>query len=398
MDVLRFALALLTLLAIMPVAVYCLEVIAGCWSRRRTANTNSTAARPRIAVIVPAHNEEAGIAATLASIQPQLAPGDRLLVVADNCSDGTAQAASRHGASVAERSDEYRRGKGFALAFGLEQLAPDPPDVVLFFDADCRLGPQTVDTLAREAAARQRPVQALYLCEPTTQGGPQQALSAFAFRFKNLVRTAGISNLGGGCYLTGSGMALPWALVDKVAWATGNVVEDMQLGIDFTLAGYPPVFAPAAQVYSNLPESDAALLTQRRRWEHGFLSTALSQVPLLLSQAVEHRSWALLIVALDMMVPPLALLSLGLISAGLVALLLYLIGLGAWPLAIVTTAACGFASATLLGWFIHCRDVVPLKLWLQVPRYVLAKVPLYLEFLTRREQQWIRTARTPARR
>ena len=47
-------------------------------------------------------------------------------------------------------------------------------------------------------------------------------------------------------------MALPWALVDKVAWATGNVVEDMQLGIDFTLAGYPPVFVPDAIVTAHI--------------------------------------------------------------------------------------------------------------------------------------------------
>jgi hypothetical protein len=104
-------------------------------------------------------------------------------------------------------------------------------------------------------------------------------------------------------------MGLPWGLVDKVAWATGNVVEDMQLGIDYALAGYPPLVVPEVKVLSDLPATESGLLSQRRRWEHGFLMTALAQVPQLLSQCFERRSWSLLVMACDMAVPPLALLS-----------------------------------------------------------------------------------------
>jgi cellulose synthase/poly-beta-1,6-N-acetylglucosamine synthase-like glycosyltransferase len=394
MDVIRFFLIVMSLLAVSPVAVYCLEVIASCWSQRSKHADASESPRPRVAVIVPAHDEQAGIAATLRSIQSQLAPDDQLLVVADNCQDQTAAIAGRLNATVLERRDEYRRGKGFALAFGLEKLSADPPPVVLFFDADCRIGPGTVDLLAREAHVAQRPAQALYLCEPTADGGAQQRISALAFRFKNLIRTAGMTRLGGGCYLTGSGMALPWSLVDKVPWATGNVVEDMQLGIDFTVAGYPPRFVPAATVLSNLPASAAGLLAQRRRWEHGFLATALNEVPLLLTQAVEHRSWALLVLAVDLAVPPLALLSMALGVIWMAALLIWLIGLGGMPLAIATWAGFSFAGATLLGWAMHCRDVAPASLLLQVPRYLLSKIPLYLQFITRREQRWVRAERT----
>jgi len=392
MEVIRFFLVVVSLLAVSPVAVYCLEVIASCWNKRRGQSPGQPS-RPRVAVLVPAHDEQAGIAATLRSIQTQLRPDDQLVVVADNCKDKTAAVARELKATVLERRDEYRRGKGFALAFGLEHLSASPPPVVLFFDADCKIGPATVDLLAREAHATQRPAQALYLCEPTGDGSPQQRISSLAFRFKNLVRTAGMTRLGGGCHLTGSGMALPWHLVDRVPWATGNVVEDMQLGIDFTVAGHPPRFVPEATVYSNLPSSDAGLLAQRRRWEHGFLATALDQVPTLLAQAVERRSWALLVLAVDLVVPPLALLSMALTAAWLLCMLLWLVGLGVWPLAIVTAAAWSFSAATVLGWAVHCRDVAPAGLLLQVPRYLLAKVPLYLHFLTQREQRWVRAER-----
>jgi cellulose synthase/poly-beta-1,6-N-acetylglucosamine synthase-like glycosyltransferase len=344
-------------------------------------------------VIVPAHDEEAGIAASLRSIQAQLRPGDHLVVVADNCADKTASVARQFKATVLERRDEYRRGKGFALAFGLEHLSTHPPDVVLFFDADCRLGPNTVETLAQEAYATGWPAQALNLCEATEGGSPQQRISSLAFRFKNLVRIAGMTRLGGGCHLTGSGMALPWKLVDKVAWATGNVVEDMQLGIDFTIAGYPPRFVPEAQVVSSLPTSAAGQLAQRRRWEHGYLATALDQVPVLFSQAFERRSWALLVLAIDMLVPPLALLSMALAGAWFIAALIWLVGLGGGPLVVVTTAILSFGVATLLGWSRHCRDFAPVSLLWQVPGYILLKAPLYLQFLTQREQRWVRAER-----
>jgi cellulose synthase/poly-beta-1,6-N-acetylglucosamine synthase-like glycosyltransferase len=345
-------------------------------------------------VLVPAHNEASGIAATLRSIQPQLLPHDRLVVIADNCTDATAAVAGEQGATVLERHDEYRRGKGFALAFGLNRLGDDPPEVVVFLDADCRLEEHALTRLANAAKERQRPVQGLYLCNATEEQNAKQVLSALAFRFRNLIRMWGLNRLGGPCHLTGSGMALPWALVDKVAWATGNVVEDMQLGIDFTLAGYPPVFVPAAIVTSDLPSSDSAMQTQRRRWEHGFLATALSQVPPLATQAVERRSWSLALLALDMTVPPLALLSMALVVGGSLAALLWLVGLTSGPLLVVAIAWFAFVAATLLGWAVHCRQVVPLSTFLSVPRYIVGKLPLYAEFLTRREKAWVRTERT----
>jgi cellulose synthase/poly-beta-1,6-N-acetylglucosamine synthase-like glycosyltransferase len=396
MEVLQVFGFILALLAAVPVAIFCLEVLVGCWPARRTAEARGESARPRLAVIVPAHNEETGIAATLRSIQQQLQPRDRLLVIADNCSDTTATVARERQALVFERCDEMRRGKGFALAYGLDQLHVDPPDVVVFLDADCRLEADALTHLARAAHYQQRPVQALYLCHATVDRHARQVLSALAFRFRNLIRTLGLNRLGGPCHLTGSGMALPWWLVDKVAWATGNVVEDMQLGIDYTLAGYPPVFVPSAVVASDLPAGDSAQRAQRRRWEHGFLSTALTQAPRLAREAAARGSWPLALLALDMLVPPLALLALALVAGSLLALGLWLVGFGWLPLAVAATAVSAFAGATLIGWSVHCRREVPLSAFLAVPAYVLAKVPLYLEFLVRREKQWVRTERSSA--
>ena len=77
-------------------------------------------------VLVPAHDEETGLPITLAELRTQLAAGDRVLVIADNCTDGTARVARAAGADVLERTDAHRRGKGYALAAGVQALAAAP--------------------------------------------------------------------------------------------------------------------------------------------------------------------------------------------------------------------------------------------------------------------------------
>jgi cellulose synthase/poly-beta-1,6-N-acetylglucosamine synthase-like glycosyltransferase len=89
------------LLILLPVLVLFVQVLLGCLPARPLPM--ATGKRARVAVLVPAHDEASVIRATLASITPQLAAGDRLLVVADNCSDDTATLARQAGAQVVER-------------------------------------------------------------------------------------------------------------------------------------------------------------------------------------------------------------------------------------------------------------------------------------------------------
>src|SRR5262245_47091316 len=99
------------LLAI-PVSIFCLEIVAAiALAQRPYATRQGHGARGRVAVLVPAHNESRGLQSTLADVQSQLRPGDRLLVVADNCDDDTAAVAVAAGADVVERHDISKRGK-----------------------------------------------------------------------------------------------------------------------------------------------------------------------------------------------------------------------------------------------------------------------------------------------
>src|SRR5262249_29887697 len=130
------------------VTVFFFEImVATALSQSRRSVPSPHSARPRVAVLVPAHNESSGLLPTLKNIQSQLLQGDRLLVVADNCSDDTAAVARAAGIATVERNDPTKRGKGYALDWGVRHLNANPPEIVIFVDADCRLADRAIDVL-----------------------------------------------------------------------------------------------------------------------------------------------------------------------------------------------------------------------------------------------------------
>src|SRR4029079_3209775 len=140
-------LALAVLLAI-PVTVLLIEILAALSLPQRQLLLNlANETRQRVTVLVPAHNESAGILPTLEDIKIQMLAGDRLIVIADNCIDDTAAVAKAAGAEVIERNDAKKRGKGHALDYGLKHVSLGPPAIVMIIDADCRLKSGAIDHL-----------------------------------------------------------------------------------------------------------------------------------------------------------------------------------------------------------------------------------------------------------
>ncbi|MCL2429132.1 MAG: glycosyltransferase family 2 protein [Alphaproteobacteria bacterium] len=377
-----------------PIAVLFTEILAATLlSHRKRSPGSRNCPRPTIAVLVPAHDEEAGIAHTLADIRTELDTGDTLLVVADNCSDSTAIVARAAGAQVAERQDRTRRGKGYALDFGMRCLSAAPPEVVIIVDADCRLAPGALDELARTAAATNRPVQALNLMTAPAPAAANLKAAQFAWRVKNWVRPLGLGALNLPCQLMGTGMAFTWPVLKSAALASGDIVEDLKLGLDLALAGHPPLFCPSAVVTSEFPPSVEAARRQRERWEHGHLLTSLVMAPRLIAAALRRGNLALLALALDLAVPPLALLGLMIVATLVVAGLLAAMGNFAALWAGLTDLAV-FVLTVVVAWTRFGRDVVPARTLASVAGFVWAKLPIYGRLLLRGPAaQWIRTDR-----
>lgn len=359
--------------------------------------------RPSVDVLVPAHNEQSVIAATIASILPQLNPSDRLLVVADNCTDATASVARSMGAEVVERHDEDHRAKGYAVAYGLEILQPESRDVVLMVDADCHVGDDAVDRLVRQAETMGCPAQASYeMPSPVTSDGCNvsawSAVSSFAVSVKNQVRPIGLDRLGFGCILYGSGMAFPAAVARKPNWASDNIVEDMKVCYDLMVAGHSPRFCPAAMVTASLPENHQNAIEQRKRWEHGHLFTIVTQTPRLIFHATTSLRPSLLVAAIDLMIPPLALLvQIWLVATLVTAVATVLLSLSWWPTGILLLAGMNIALAVLTAWWSHGRNQLSIAQLCSVPFYIVSKLPLYVSAVFRRQRAWRRTERDAAK-
>jgi cellulose synthase/poly-beta-1,6-N-acetylglucosamine synthase-like glycosyltransferase len=389
-DVLLFAAA--ALIAV-PSTVFLLEVLLARAGRPAAAAVAPTQLRPSVAVLVPAHDESGGIAEALATVVPQLATGDRLLVVADNCSDDTAAVARAAGAEVVERDDPCRRGKGYALDFGVRALAGRPPQVVVVMDADCALEPDAIDRLAKRCAEAGRPVQALYLMHGAPGAGLRVRLAEFAWVVRNHVRPLGLARCGLPCQLMGTGMAFLWQQLRTAPLASSHLVEDMQLGIDLAIAGAAPLFCPQARVHSVFASQVEAVVSQRTRWEHGHLSVIGRAAPRLFWQALRQGRLDLLAMALDLCVPPLAALLLLALALALLCGVAAAFGAARAPLLIVLYALLAITVATLLARRRFAAGIVSAADLLAVPGYVLGKLPIYARFLRRRQIDWIRTKR-----
>ncbi len=352
--------------------------------------------RPALAVIIPAHNEQAGIRETVDAILPQLGRNDRLIVVADNCTDETATIARQLGATTLERNDAELRGKGYAVRFALQYLTADAPAVAVCIDADCQPLPNCIERITRAAYASGSPMQAAYTMQPPENAAPGSLISSFAVIVKNYVRPRGLQRLRMPCLITGSGIAYPWEALQAVPHPEAHIVEDMHYSVDLALAGFAPMPCMEAVVESQLPDAREAARTQRTRWEHGHLSVILSQGPRLLRGALRQRSPRLLALWLDLIVPPLSLL-VCLIAAASATLLVASVLTGTWiPIAILTVSV----SVALLGlasaWWRFGRRALPPTMLLQIPRYILRKLSIYTRFITAPEKSWVRTARDPA--
>ena len=389
-------LAMVVVLLAIPVMVFFIEAVAGIvlppWQRTMP---KCHVSRRRVAALVPAHNESTGLLPTLADIRSQLLPGDRLLVVADNCDDDTAAVAFSAGAEVVERHDPAKRGKGYALDCGLHSLSSEPPDIVIVVDADCRLAVNAIDRLATTCAITHRPVQALYLMTAPDKSEINYQVAEFAWRVKNWLRPLGLSTLKLPCQLVGTGMAFPWHVLRSVDLVNGWLVEDIKLGLDLALAGHPPLFCPSACVMSQFASSAKGAEIQRKRWEQGHINTIVKIAPRLLQKAIVRRDWGLLALALDIAVPPLSLLTVMTIGTFAFAAAAAFFGLSSAALTVSLASVLMLLLAIVFAWLKCGRDVLPACAIFSIVSYVFKKLSLYRHILSNRTNaQWIRTDRT----
>jgi cellulose synthase/poly-beta-1,6-N-acetylglucosamine synthase-like glycosyltransferase len=390
-----FLLTTVALALAVPAAVFATEICAALLGLQGVREVPPTSERhSSVAVLIPAHNEAAGLLATLNNVKPQLHPADRVLVVADNCTDETAAIAISGGAEVTVRTDPARIGKGYALDWGLNVLAQNPPETVVMIDADCKLAKGALDYLVSTCEQSHRPVQSLYLMTAPQSSAINHQVAEFAWRVKNGVRPLGLKALGMPCQLMGSGMAFPWTAIRSVDLSNAIIVEDLKLGLDLASNGHAPLFCPSSVVTSTFPSSAEGAMRQRQRWEHGHLSLVLKTAVPRLIKAIRQRDVNSLALALDLLVPPLSLFLAILTTATLGTAIALIAGLGVVAFLISLCSLVVVILMVVLAWGSCGRELLPAKSLTLLPSYVATKVRIYTAaLLGQRVSHWIRADR-----
>ncbi|MDQ3900546.1 MAG: glycosyltransferase family 2 protein [Actinomycetota bacterium] len=303
-------LSLEALLALATGTLLTLLAAAGIGRRARPPAARS-AQQLRFAVLVPAHDEELDIGRTVAGLQRLEYPRDRyeVVVIADNCRDRTAELAREAGATVYERADPVRRGKGYALASAFEWLRRERPEVeaIAVVDADCQVTPNILTAMDARLRSGAAAVQTDNVVANPHESW-SSALRYAAFVLVNTVVPLGRATFGFSCGLRGTGMGFRRDLLERHPWQAFSLAEDGEYQMGLLAAGEPITFAHEAAVTSAMPTALRVAREQHLRWEGGRWHTARIWVPRLVRTGLRERDPGRLLTALLVLVPPQSLL------------------------------------------------------------------------------------------
>ena len=376
---------ILLLLATLPLALELLVLSLAAVLPQRTI---AQSAQPlRLAVVIPAHNEQQLIAACVSSLRASSPPSIPIFVVAHNCTDATAERARSAGAIVLPLNDSAG-GKGRALHFGFAHALAAGAEALLVIDADSTVSPNLTSAVAHTLAAGSAAVQTRYIAA-NAESSPRTRLLALALFGMNVLRPRGRARLGLSCGIFGNGFALTAQTLQQVPYLANSVVEDLEYHLHLLRAGLRVDFLDQASVFGELPAAQSAASTQRARWEGGRILIRREWTGPLLRQLFAGR----IIFAeplLDLLALPLATQA---------ALLIVTLFLPFFWLRLY--AACGLAAVVfyvLASILLGPAPAATFQALLAVPRFLLWKLLMIprTRLAARRGAAWVRTERNPS--
>jgi 1,2-diacylglycerol 3-beta-glucosyltransferase len=350
----------------------------------------------RIAVLVPAHDEESVIGACVASLTAQDHPTDRreIIVIADNCGDATAARARAAGAMVWERDDPEHPGKGQAVAWALARLLNQESDVdaVAMVDADCIASRNFLATLDVALRGGSTAVQVAYdVANP--EASPSAALRWAGFALMHRVRPRGRRALGLSADLFGSGMAFRIELLRAHPWESFSITEDAEYHLELVRAGIRVAYSDNASVSSPMPTTFQGAREQQLRWESGNAHLARQTARELVFDGVRRRDVHLVHAGFEQLaLPQTALLSLNAATTGLA------VALRSRPLTRLGLAlSAGQALYVLGGLRVAGAPPAVYRALRSAPALLASKLPLLARIgRGRGTTDWTRTERAPA--
>jgi len=342
----------------------------------------------RFVVAIPAHDEERVVGNVVADILASDYPQElfEVWVVADGCSDGTADVARRAGASVLELT-EPAGGKAAALRRFLESREPPSEAALVVVDADNRVPASLLARFSQRLDAGCDAVQA-YLDATNPESSWVSLAGAMSYWASNRMVQLARANLGWPVDLGGTGMCVTAGALEGVKGFEESLVEDQDLTVRLSLAGRRIAWIHGVRVLDEKPSTVSVAVRQRARWAAGRRGSARRHVGPLLRSAWKRRCWGHADLAIRLLQPSRTVIAA--VSATL-AVTSAALGAGsvlwAWPVWAVIAGLQVLAPIPFLA-----RDGVP---WRWIARYpvlaLLVVLWLPVQVISRRASGWYHT-------
>lgn len=266
----------------------------------------------RLAVILPAHNEELVIGSSVRRLLESNYPQEKfdVHVVADHCTDRTATEAMLAGAIVHERSSGLRGRKGYALGWLFPRILADERryDAVVIFDADSRVDAQFLLHMNDVLKGGHSVVQGRHMIS-NPDHSVFAALADGDMRVNNRIRNQAKTNLRLSARLMGDAMCFHRDVLTKFPWVEGSsLAEDREYGLHLVLQGVKVYYHAAALSAGQAAMRWKDAAPQRLRWYGGVIELQKRYLGQLLESGIRNRNLAALDFAVELLIPPFSFL------------------------------------------------------------------------------------------
>jgi len=386
---------ILLLVLLFPLG-YLLLLANGAVRSASTPDTHHRSPSTRFMIIIPAHDEAAVIRTTVGRLLAIDYPAHlfSIHIIADHCSDNTAEAARQAGAVVHERNEGPRTGKGAALSWLFQStLKKEQCDAVVIFDADTRVDPEFLRVMDWRLAKGDQVIQGQHVIR-NPESGWFPALTWAMFLIDNRFQNLGRSNLGWSAKNMGDSICFRVDVLLQMGWGEG-LTEDYHLRHKLLLNDIRIAYEPAAIGYGEAPITWDHARAQRARWLRGTHDSSKQYVKHLIIEGMKRHNLAMLDGALQARFPSYSTLSLLSLIVLMIQVLINYFIKHIFPLPLVGAWTAMVVTLLIYPWVGLALERAPVRAYIAIlvgPYFILWRTWLALTSRFGRKQvTWIRT-------
>lgn len=391
------------ILSIISLVIFSIPVIYLYWlainSIRVPPSPKAREPHHRLAIAIPAHNEEPVLKETICAIKQSDYPKDLydIFVLADHCTDNTAAIAQQSGARCFERDVEPAKSKGAALNWLLEKIwsTCTPYEGFIFLDADSKPDKEFLRMMDAHLQAGERLIQGHTVISNPLDGWFPTLYSAIEI-VEGRLQQQGRSNLDFSAKLAGYGFCVRTVDLESNPFPTG-LTEDYEYRLNLICKGINIRYEPRAIVFSEAPANWYIAKLQHARWRAGIYKSRSQYRSQLLRQSVYNYNPAVMDVLLDLTFPSYSTLTVLGFSALLLQLFINLIATPLVPIYLLISWVILIAGLAIYPLLAMVLDRAPLRGYLVIfigPVFVVWRTwQALLARFGKKPVTWVRTAR-----